>query len=67
MQYGVKGSKIIQTIYVSGRNTTETTIFGLYCYTNYSLQVAAVNDVGIGVYSDAISFITEGIAFLLCC
>ena len=67
VQYGVEGSRIIQGIYLSGRATTETTIFGLYCYTNYTLQVAAVNSAGIGVYSNALSFITEGIAFMLCC
>ena len=37
---------------VSGGSVTETTISGLTPSTTYSIEVAAVNSVGIGVYSD---------------
>ena len=37
---------------VSGGNVTETTISSLMPSTTYSIQVAAVNSAGVGVYSD---------------
>ena len=60
VRYGVQGSKSTQTMSVSGGATTETTIAGLEFATNYSIEVAAVNNVGTGKYSVSISSITEG-------
>ena len=40
--------------------TAETIITGLYPTTTYSLEVAAVNSAGIGVYSSTIYAITKG-------
>ena len=37
---------------VSGGSVTEATISSLMSSTTYSIQVAAVNSAGIGVYSD---------------
>ena len=54
VQYGVQGSGSTQTRDVSG---TEATISSLMPSTNYSIQVAAVNSAGIGVYSDPPVFI----------
>ena len=45
---------------VSGEATTETTISGLNAATNYSIEVAAVNSAGTGVYSNPVSKITSG-------
>ena len=63
MQYAVQGSGSPQIVRISGSVTTETTISGLNYSTNYSIQVAAVNSAGIGVYSTAIFAITKGIIF----
>ena len=52
VQYGVQGSGSTQTRDVSGGDTRQTTIPGLNPSTNYSIQVAAVNSAGIGIYSD---------------
>ena len=52
VQYGVMGSGNTQTMTVSGASTTQTTITGLNPSTTYSIQVAAVNSAGTGVYSD---------------
>ena len=43
---------------VSGGATMETTIFGLNSATTYSVEVAAVNSVGIGVYSTSSTSLT---------
>ena len=51
VRYGVQGSGSTQTRNVSGGDTRQTTIPGLNPSTNYSIQVAAVNSAGIGVYS----------------
>ena len=48
---------------VTGGATIETTISGLHSATNYSIEVAAVNSAGIGVYSDPIVSSTEGKGF----
>ena len=47
VQYGVVGSESTQTMYVSG---TSASITGLVESTTYTIEVAAVNNVGIGVY-----------------
>ena len=52
VQYGVVGSESIQTMPVSGASTTEASITGLVESTTYTIEVAAVNDAGIGVYSE---------------
>ena len=51
VRYGVQGSGSTQTRNVSGGDTRQTTIPGLSSSTTYSIQVAAVNSAGIGVYS----------------
>ena len=52
VQYGVEGSGNTENMTVSGASTTQTTISGLNPSTTYSIQVAAVNSAGTGVYSD---------------
>ena len=58
--YGVQGNGSTQTMNVSGGSLTEATISSLMPSTNYSIQVAAVNSAGIGVYSDPITVETDG-------
>ena len=60
MQYGVQGSGSTQTVSVSGGGVTEATIPSLMPTTTYSIQVAAVNSVGTGVYSGTIIIETYG-------
>ena len=48
------GSENTQTMSVSGATTTQITISGLTPSTNYSVQVAAENAGGIGVYSNPV-------------
>ena len=52
VRYGVQGSGSTQTRDVSGGSLTEATISSLMPSTTYSIQVAAVNSAGTGVYSD---------------
>ena len=52
VRYGVQGNGSTQTVSVSGGSVTEATISSLMSSTTYSIQVAAVNSAGIGVYSD---------------
>ena len=54
VRYGVQGSGSTQTVSVSGGGATVATISGLESSTTYSIEVAAVNSAGTGVYSDAI-------------
>ena len=49
VQYGVEGSESTQTMTVSGASVNIT---GLVESTTYTIEVAAVNNVGIGVYSE---------------
>ena len=51
VQYGVEGSGDTMTMSVDGADTTQTTIGDLMSSTTYSIQVAAVNSEGTGVYS----------------
>ena len=51
VRYGVQGSGSTQTVSVSGGGATITTISGLTPSTTYSIEVAAVNNAGTGVYS----------------
>ena len=64
VQYGIQGSNFSNTLNVSGGGTTETIISDLNSATNYSIEVAAVNSAGIGVFSTAIYAITLGIIFM---
>ena len=52
--YSVMGSGNTQTMPVSGAGTTQTTISGFIPSTTYSIEVAAVNSAGTGVYSDLV-------------
>ena len=60
VEYGVQGSGSKQTVNVSGGSVTEATISSLMPSTTYSIQVAAVNSVGIGEYSTSITVKTDG-------
>ena len=62
VQYGIAGRGTTLTLSVSGGNTTNITIVGLNTATNYSIEVAAMNSVGIGVYSTPVYVITKGTA-----
>ena len=57
MQYERVGSNAVETMTVSD---SDVTISGLTPNTEYSISVAAVNADGVGVYSDSIFVITEG-------
>ena len=48
------------TLNVSGGTTTAFTLTGLSNSTTYSIDVAAVNNAGIGKYSDSIMVNTKG-------
>ena len=52
VQYGVQESGSTQTMSVSGGATTEGTLSELNAATIYSIEVAAMNNVGTGVYSN---------------
>ena len=61
VRYGVQGNWSTQTVTVSGGGSTQTIVSGLTPSTNYSIQVAAVNSAGTGLYSDAVFLLTRGI------
>ena len=61
VRYGVVGSGSTQTMNVAGGSVTEATIPDLTSSTTYSIQVAAVNSIGIGVYSAPTDQLTLGI------
>ena len=48
------GSGNTQTMNVTGAGVTEATLLNLTPSTTYSVQVAAVNSAGTGVYSDLV-------------
>ena len=58
VRYGVQGNRNTQYLNVSGGSITEATISSLMPSTTYSIQVAAVNSAGIGVYSGTVK--TDG-------
>ena len=61
MQYGVVvGSGSTQTVGVSGGGASHTTISGLRPARTYSIQVAAVNSAGSGLYSAPTNQLTSG-------
>ena len=45
---------------VSGGATATAMISGLLLSTNYSIEVAAVNSAGTGVYSSPVTALTDG-------
>ena len=50
---------------VSGGGVTQTIISGLELLTLYSVEVAAVNSAGVGLYSDGITAETQDSKILL--
>ena len=54
VRYGVQGSGSTEIESVSGGGATMATIFGLESSTTYTIEVAAVNTAGTGVYSTPI-------------
>ena len=60
VRYMVQGSGSTQTVHVSGGRVTRTTISELESLTSYSVEVAAVNSAGTGVYSSAVIAETAG-------
>ena len=60
VQYGVVGSGRIQTVSVSGGDTSQTVVFGLRSSKLYSIQVAAMNIAGIGPFSAPTNQLTLG-------
>ena len=65
VKYEVMGSgDTPQTMAVDGASVNETTIDNLMSSTTYSVQVAAVNSEGTGVYSDPITATTEGVHYI---
>ena len=63
VRYGVQGSGSTQTVSVSGGEAMQTAISGLMPSTTYSIEVAAVNNAGTGMYSDAVADLTLGIVY----
>ena len=59
VRYWVQRSST-HTLNVSGGTTTAFTLTGLSNSTTYSIDVAAVNNAGIGRYSDSIMVKTKG-------
>ena len=59
VQYGVQGSD--STRQTVNTNETKLLILGLQPSTTYTVQVAAVNNVGRGAYSDQLTITTAGI------
>ena len=60
VQYGLGGSENTSITNVSSGDIFETTLTDLISSTNYSIEVAAVNSAGVGVYSNAIFAKTDG-------
>ena len=54
LKYGEVGSDRQQTINASRAEKSEITITDLKLATNYSIQIAAVNNAGTGMYSDVV-------------
>ena len=63
VRYGVESSRSSQIL---GALTTEITISGLSSTTNYTIEVAAMSNAGIGHYSDPIIATTKGIHSIHC-
>ena len=65
VQYGVYENAATQNMSISGGATNRTTISGLNFATNYSIEVAAVNRAGIGVFSAPLIVTTQGTVFIV--
>ena len=59
MRYGIQGNGGIQTVNVIGEDSTDMSISGLKSSTTYSIEVAAVNSAGIGMYSNPLNVTTS--------
>ena len=59
VRYGIQGNGSMQTVNVSGGDSTNTSISELKSSTIYSIEVAAVNSAGIGMYSNPLKNITS--------
>ena len=55
VRYGEMGNNMTDTtvLNITGASVTEATIYNLTLSTNYTIQVAAVNRAGTGVFSNA--------------
>ena len=60
VKYNETGSSIDRSHRVTGGDSTEAALTGLTLSTTYTVQVAAVNSVGTGVYSDPLTLETNG-------
>ena len=58
VRYGIQGNGSIQTVTVSGKDSTNTSISGLKSSTTYSIEVA-VNSASIGIYSNSLNVTTS--------
>ena len=58
VRYGVQESGNTQTVNVSHDSILKTTLVRLKASVNYSVEVAAVNRAGIGLYSTPVIFET---------
>ena len=56
---GVQGNENAQTMHVSGASAAKTTLSNLMSSTTYSIEVAAVNSAGTGVFSPIITNMTQ--------
>ena len=59
VRYGVQGNGSSQNIMISGGGTFQANITELFSATLYTIEVAALNNAGIGVYSNPVN--TSGI------
>ena len=60
VRYGTVGSELREIVTVEGSTITSHPLTGLNSSTTYSVEVAAVNGAGIGVYSGPINQTTLG-------
>ena len=61
VQYGVYGSETVRNMSVPGGDTNKATILGLKSATTYSIEVAAMNRNGTGVFNAPLIATTQGI------
>ena len=59
VRYRIQGNGSIQTVNVIGEDSTDKSISGLKSSTIYSIEVAAVNIAGIGMYSNPLNVTTS--------
>ena len=59
VRYRIQGNGSIQTVNVIGEDITDMSISGLKSSTTYSIEVAAVNSAGIGMYSNPLNVTTS--------